>query len=209
MSHSRILSATSVAACAALLLGGAPASGQAVVVPFVNGGFQADDTFVSGDPNSLTGFIITENTGFIGTTPGGDANFDSTFLFAGNGVEITIDPTVAPVATAGVEYAIRFDAFGFGDDPEIGFFSMQFLDAAGAIVGTAVDAAIDVPEGATEIDLTTASAIAPTGTARVGFSFFAAGVAVDNFELVVVPEPASAGLLGTAALALLARRRRR
>jgi hypothetical protein len=86
---------------------------------------------------------------------------------------------------------------------------MQFLDAAGAIVGTAVDAAIDVPEGATEIDLTTASAIAPTGTARVGFSFFAAGVAVDNFELVVVPEPASAGLLGTAALALLARRRRR
>ncbi len=60
----------------------------------------------------------------------------------------------------------------------------------------------------------TISAVAPAGATHVGVRFDArdnqwGNVAVDNFVLTAIPEPATGGLLGMAAAGLLVRRSRR
>ena len=198
---------TLAAACAALAFAAPAALGQAVT-PFVNGGFELD----SDNSDGLVGFTLIDNDGFSGFTPGGDDNFDSTFLFFGGGSALEVDAASRLPVTPGVEYNLQFDAFGFGGDASADdvFLSFVFFGPDGAETGR-LDQGINFENGVKIDDFDAPTLVAPDGSATVGFTLFGAdGAAIDNLELVsgVIPEPtAAAGLAGLLCLTGLRRRR--
>ena len=177
-----------------------------IVTPFVGGDF---DDVTDGGGTGLIGFTLSAD-GFSGFTVDNNDLFDVPFLFFGSGAALTVNEANRLPVLPGTEYNLRFDAFGFGGNTAADdvFLDLDFFDATGAALG-GFEGGLNF-ENAIFIDGFDAPVVvAPAGAATVGFTLFGAdGASVDDFELVAIPEPGSAAVIGLLGLVGLRRRHR-
>ncbi len=133
-------------------------------------------------------------------------------------IDVSAGPSATAIAAGTARYNLSAFMSSYENDTDVGHAHINFLNSAGASLGTAQ---LDDPDfGPNNVwNQSSLSGLVPVGTSTMRLSLFGTRTEggagpdgyIDNVELSItaVPEPAAAGVLGAGLFALTLTRRRR